>query len=425
MAHHEQGQPGGRLAQFKALVGNRSYVALWVGQTVSWVGNSFHRISLFFLLMEGVAEQNQHLPLLFLMLVHASAHLLVGPFAGVFVDRWSRKTVMIFSDLARAALVLMLPFVPGHAWLYALSFLVTVASLFFEPARHSSLPNVVSDKELFLANSFLATSESCAELVGLVAGGILVKTLGYRFAFFFDSFTFLVSAVAISLMTFHTVAVSERRPWQEEAARVVTDLRKGLLYAHGRVDIRALFGVYFFMAVALGSINYLLAAFAKSGLGMGPEAYAAMSGGIVAGYIVGSVVVAMSGSGQNRIAMIGLGLFGMGAGTVIMAGAHLLPVAVVGGFIGGLFNPVYYVASRTYLQESVPNEVLGRIFSLQFLVFQVGYLASVGLSALCLPWLGLRAWIVLSGVALALVGVLAPRAGVLGQLRRGELVIQA
>lgn len=404
-----------------ALTRNRSYVAMWVGQTVSWVGNSFHRISLLFLLMEGLPKASEHLPLLFLMLTHAAAYLSLGPFAGVFVDRWSRKTTMIVADVSRAVLVLTIPFVSGHVWLYLLSFLVTAATLFFEPARHSSLPNVVSKDELFLANSILSTSESCAELVGLVAGGLVVATFGYRFAFFFDSLSFVVSAVAIALMTFKTGEThSERRELRVQAREVMSELRDGLRYVGRRLDLRALLGLYFVMAISLGSINYLLAAYAKTGLGMGPEAYAAMDGGIVAGYVLGSIGVSLSGPGRNRMAMMGLGLLGMGVGTMVMAGSKYLTLSVVGGVLGGLFNPVYYVASRTYMQENVPNEVLGRVFSLQFVVLQIGFLVSVGLAALLLPWLSLRQWLVACGGVLALTGVVAPHVGALGKLRRGE-----
>ncbi|MGE5554002.1 MAG: MFS transporter [Betaproteobacteria bacterium] len=419
-----QGQPGSRLTEFKALATNRSFVALWVGQSVSWVGNAFHRISLLFLLMEGLPEAQRHVPLLLLMLFYAAAHLLIGPFAGVFVDRWNRKTVMIVADLARAVLVFLIPFVSGRPWLYALSFLVTAASLFFEPARHSSLPNAVPERQLYLANSVLNASESGAEVVGLLGGGALVGLLGYRFAFFFDSCTFLFSAAAIGLMTIKGGETRSHGSWQEQVGGVVRDLRQGLAYARNRVDIRALFGLFFLMATALGSINYLLADFVKSGLKLGPEAYALIDGAVVAGFSVGSVVVTLSRPDHNRIAMLGLGLFGMGAGNMILAAGGRLSLAVFGGLIGGLFNPVYYVASRTYMQETVPNEVLGRVFSLQFLVMQVGFVASVGLAALCVPWLGVRSWLFWSSTALALVGGLT-RVGVLGRLRRGELVIQA
>lgn len=419
---HEVGRSGGRFAEFRALASNRSYAALWLGQSVSWIGNSFNRISLLFLLMEGVSAPRRHLPLLFLMLVHAIAYLGVGPFAGVFVDRWSRKTTMVVADLARAGFVLMMPFVSGHLALYVLSFLVTVATLFFEPARHSALPGVVGTGHLFLANSALSTSESCAELIGLLTGGVLVALLGYRFAFFFDSFTFLVSAVAIAFMAVVPAPAAKRRPVREEAAMVLGELRQGLDYVRRRVDLRALFGLYFVMAVALGSINYLLPDFAKSSLGRGPEAYALISGGIVAGYVLGSVIVALGGSGYNRIAMVGVGLLGMGLGTVAMAAGRNLSLAVAATFIGGLFNPVYYVASRTYTQEVVPNQVLGRVFSLQSLVVQLGFVASVGLAAFLVPQIGLRAWLLSCGAALAVVGWMAPRVGTLGRLRRGELV---
>lgn len=410
----------------RGLFRNRSYASLWSGQFVSWIGNSFHRISLLFLLMAGVKAGDRYIPLLTLTLVHVVAYLGFAPFAGVFVDRWDRKRTMIVADLLRAALVAAIPLLMSHGkvWLYAVSFLVTVVSLFFDPARNAALPKIVSEPELFMANSFLSTSESGAEVIGYFLGGVLVMRYGYASAFYFDSITFIISAFAIMLVTLRatTSAEAEGKPpaaaIRSQIQTVFSDVKEGFAQVRVTASVKAVFILLFLMAVFFGSVNYLLALFAENGLGLGPAAYGAIAGGITCGYLVGSLLVGFVGSGHNRIAMLGIGLAGMGVSIAWVGVSKLLWIAVAGAVFGGLFNPLYYVASRTFLQEVVPNSMLGRVFSLQFVVVQVGFVVSVAFAWALLPVLGVRGWLVLSGIALTLVGLVGPQVGLLGRLTR-------
>lgn len=405
-------------ADLRDLLRNRGYVALWTGQLVSWAGNSFHRISLFFLLMSETSAGSRYTPLLMLLLIHTMAYLLFSPLAGVFVDRWDRKRTMMVTDLIRAGLVLCIPLVEGRSALYTLTFLVTAVSLVFEPARSSALPNLVKPPQLFMANSFMSTSESIAETFGFFAGGLVVASFGYRFAFYFDAITFLISALCISFIQMPPTATRGERPVNISGSvtQVLQDLKQGIRYSAAKAEIGAVFILFFLMALSLGSSNYLLPFFADSQMG-GPAAYGAIAGALTLGYLIGSVLVGVLGSRSNKVAMLGTGLVGMGLGLVWIASSPNLPVAVVGAFVGGLANPVYYVASRTYLQEMASDEIRGRVFSLQFLVVQVGFCASVAIAMLLLDRLSVSAVLLIFGLALSLTGALGTRCGTLGRMR--------
>jgi MFS family permease len=128
------------------LLRNRSFVALWVGQTVSFVGDYFQWLAIPIMverltgsaLMVGLSVISNALPM-----------LLLGPVAGVFVDRWDRKRTMIVADLLRGFLVLLCLLVqrPEQVWIYyVVGFLMSCVSRFFFPAQNAVLPLIVPDK---------------------------------------------------------------------------------------------------------------------------------------------------------------------------------------------------------------------------------------------------------------------------------------
>ena len=127
-------------------------------------------------------------------------NLLLSPIAGAFVDRWDRKEVMVVSDLLRAAIVLLLPVaaVTNILLVYPLIFLVTTISVFFRPARVAILPRIVPEEDLLSANSAMWVGETIADVVGYPLAGVFVALLGTAvpLAFWFDSATYLASAVA-------------------------------------------------------------------------------------------------------------------------------------------------------------------------------------------------------------------------------------
>ncbi|TAH50532.1 MAG: MFS transporter, partial [Chloroflexota bacterium] len=127
--------------------------------------------------------------------------LIFSPIAGVFVDRWDRKRVMILSDLLRAAIVLGY-FVVNTAeqvWIiYLLAFMESSVSQFFRPASLALIPNLVDgEEELARANAAMGASFALAQLGGPAIGGVLVTMFGPHAAALFDAVSYLVSAALV------------------------------------------------------------------------------------------------------------------------------------------------------------------------------------------------------------------------------------
>ncbi len=186
------------MSDFVALLRtNRNYRYAWLGQVVSEIGDHFNNIAVFSLALHATGSG---LVVSGVMLARAVPAILVGPLAGVLLDRADRRKVMIGSDLVRA--VIALGFVlsvhhPAPWLLFLLSGLLMSASPFFTSGRAAILPAIASPRELHTANSLTQTTQWTTLTVGTVAAGVSAGVLGYTAAFVVNSLSFLFSAWAI------------------------------------------------------------------------------------------------------------------------------------------------------------------------------------------------------------------------------------
>lgn len=177
---------------------NRNFRHAWTGQVVSEVGDHFNTIAVFSL---ALATTRSGLVVSGVMLARAIPAVLAGPLAGVVLDRFDRRTVMIASDLVRAvvALAFVLTIHEPRPWLlYTLSALLMFASPFFTSGRAAILPNITSPEQLHTANSLTQTTQWTTLTIGTVAAGYSAAQLGYTAAFVLNSLSFLFSAWAVS-----------------------------------------------------------------------------------------------------------------------------------------------------------------------------------------------------------------------------------
>jgi MFS family permease len=182
-------------AGYRELVaGNPHFRRLWIAQVVSLLGDWFNTIALYTLVSRLTGSP---LALGGVFLLKMLPLAVASPLAGVLVDRFDRRRVMIVSDLLRAAIVLGFLAIDRAAELPLLYLLIVaqvVAGSVFEPARSASLPNVTRPRELVTANALASATWSAMLALGAAAGGVAAEHLGLRAVFAIDSATYLVSA---------------------------------------------------------------------------------------------------------------------------------------------------------------------------------------------------------------------------------------
>lgn len=231
----------------RLLAGNRNYRWTWMGQIVSEAGDHFNNVAVLSLALD---ETHNGAAIAALMLSRAIPAILVGPFAGVLLDRFDRRKMMIASDLVRGVLALgfILAIQYHQAWLlYILSALLMAASPFFTSGRSSILPAIATDAELHTANSLTQTTGWMTLAVGAYFGGTVAARFGYQIAFIFNSLSFFFSAFCIFNLKStkgHFRAADHNlnetkvaRPWHEYREGLGYMLRSPLILGIGLIAV--------------------------------------------------------------------------------------------------------------------------------------------------------------------------------------------
>lgn len=299
--------------------------------------------------------------------------LVIGPFAGVLVDRRDRRHVLIFCDLLRVPPVLLIPFVADlHIGLvYVLLFAVNAISVIFRPARRAIVPAIVPQRDYNTANSLSSVSENSSDILGYpLAGGILLL-FGYLFstqtalvvAFSFDAVTYVMSAFLIwSIAIAPSVHVSETVPsiWRE--------FREGVTFVWNHRLVLANTLVTLLGPIALGASTPLLVGYAWEVLDGGEWEYALIGAAISAGTVLGGLWLSTKERVNTGMVVVS-GLALMGLSVVAMALVDALGLAILAITVSGFGSAMVLIPGVTLVQDHTPDNLLGRVFSLRATLF--------------------------------------------------------
>jgi DHA3 family macrolide efflux protein-like MFS transporter len=377
----------------------RSFLALSIGQTVSQFGDRLNHMALIGLvsaLMPGSTFAFSKL-----MIFVTVPGLIFGPISGVFVDRWNKKKVLIFCDLMRGALVLLIPFLPSQKVVFAVVFLVFSAGLFYSPAKLALVPSVIARRKILMAGSVTSFSARASTVVGAVGGGMIVGYFGWKVSFYLDSLTYIFSALMLLLVTYRPaqaladqLAPARSRQtgkrglgtlWRE-SKRLFVDVWEGLRFAFNHKFAVFAFVCASVLALAGGSLYVLVTVMMtdKNILNKGTEGLGTLIGSLGIGMIIGAFLTGRFGhrTTERRIIMGGLVAFGLCV--LVFARMKSLPwMNLVSGVGGVALSPVL-ICLDTILQKSVPEQFRGRVFSARDSLLNGGFLVSsllVGLVA--------------------------------------------
>jgi MFS family permease len=357
---------------------NRNYRYLWMGSVVSQLGDWFNLIAAAEIITDltssGVAIS-------YLFLARFLPLFLFSPLAGVLADRYSRRRIMIASDLLRALTVLGFLFVraSGQIWLfYVLTVLQFVLSAMFTPARSAVLSNVVEKDELVAANALDSLTWSTMLALGAFLGGVVAAVLGAEAAFILDALTFVVSAWLISRIV---VAASRRRTGARTSSGWL-DFVDGFRYLRREPFILGLALVKAAGALVWGGINVLEITYASQvypweTLALGRFFPVEDGGSATLGLVY---VVSGLGTGLGPIFMrrllgdrfgrmmkgIGIGYVLLPIGILLIAVSTLFPGFLAGTLVRTVGSGTVWVFSAAMLQMIVPNKLRGRVFAFEF-----------------------------------------------------------
>lgn len=382
---------------------NRNFRLLFFGQTVSQLGDWFNSVAVFALLLDLTGSATA---VAWMMIVQFLPMAVVGPIAGVVVDRVDRRRLMIGTDIFRgiAVLGLLLVRTREQVWLaYVVMALTVTGSAFFEPARTATIPNVTSKDELMPANALSSATWAAMLAVGASIGGLVTAVAGREIAFVINGVSFFVSAWFISRTTYDSSPAPKAPLKGWYALTGLPDMLEGLAYVRRSAHVSAIMFVKAGWGLA-GGVLLLLTVFGQrvfpvagstaAGIGVlyGARGIGAGLGPIALRWILGQTPTVMRRS-------IGPAYFIVGAFYIALAAAHTLPLAAVAVLLAHFGGSILWVFSTVLLQMEVPDEFRGRVFAAELALvtltssissYVTGYaLDSIGWSPRTLAfWLG-------------------------------------
>lgn len=385
---------------------NREFRLLWLAQIVSSFGDSLTGLTLLILVNALTGSTAAIATLTILMAIPT---VVLGLIAGVYVDRFDRKRIMLVSDAARAVLVIGLIFVSSkdNLWLiYALSFLQATVGTFFNPARAALMQELIPQEQLLEAGSISQTSVVISSLAGSAFAGILYGlTQSFWLAFVVDTVTFLISFALVWWV--RAPKHETRAEIGNSIASVFRELLEGLRVITSNRLLIALFVAAGVTMFGFGAVNVLLVPLTINVLKVPPVWLGAIEGAQTVGMILGGVFVTSLVSRLNINWLIVLGVAAM---SVLTAGMGLAPNVIVFGVVMfglGLVVVPLNAAAGAMMQQVVSNDMMGRVSSSFNVMAGVSSLISMAFSGLLATAIGLRNVFLVASLIVAMAAVLS------------------
>ncbi|HEX6139129.1 MAG TPA: MFS transporter [Candidatus Limnocylindria bacterium] len=398
--------PVGPFAVFR----NRGFVYLWTAQLVSTIGDALTSLAAGIIVFR---ETGSVLNVGLILMVSAAPTLVFGLIAGVFVDRYDRKAIMIVTVVIQAALVAAIPFLISGGdsvfWLYVIVLLSSSVKQFFDPANDSVLPEVATDEELAAANSMMAIAQFGSTAVGFALAGLLAQ-VSIEAVFFIDAGTFLFAGALIALVRVPKLVVEE----QATVGDVLRNLAVGAKFIAATPILRSMTLVRTPVMVIFGLQNVLLLPFALTVLNATEFEYGLQEGITSVGFVIGSLLMARYAERIREGSWLILSFLGMGlAGLAYALTSNIwLAIGLIG--ISGVLNAPSYVAGRLINQRNTPREMRGRVFSTNYVIRDVFYLGGMGLAGLA-DVVDVRVMFAASSAVLVVIAVLGALLPGIGQ----------
>ncbi|NET55656.1 MAG: MFS transporter [Symploca sp. SIO2E6] len=399
---------------FVPVLKNRNFLALWSGQVFSQLADKIYLVLMIALIANRFQAANQTISgwVSAIMIAFTIPAVLFGSVAGVFVDRWSKKRVLVATNLLRGVLVLAIPtllwftrdWMPiynlpvGFYVLLGITFLVSTLTQFFAPAEQATIPLIVKNHHLLAANSLYTTTMMASLIIGFAVGepllgltDALLSKLGPGWDFgkeLLVGSSYLIAGLLLLLLK-----TSENKAIPNgETPHVLADIWDGVQYLQRKRRVRnaliqlvILFSVFAALAVITVRLAEILPVIKASQFG-----FLLAAGGI--GMAFGAAILGHWGQrfSHSRLSLVGsLGMAGTLAAMALFT--HNLWLTVVMTILLGSFAALVGIPMQTTIQEETPEEMRGKVFGLQNNAINIALSLPLALAGVAETMFGLQA----------------------------------
>ena len=406
---------GGRFrsgASLRLLV-RRDFGLLWVGETISQVGDSLNRVALLWFVYQ-ISRSTLHTSLV--GVVQTLPPFLVGPLIGAYLDKLRKRPVLIAVSLARALLVSMIPLLHAahllrFGLLYLIVLILSIVGTAAGPALLTAVPLLVAPADLAAANALIQGTATLGVLVGPAVAGLGISLFGISKVLYLDAASFVAFAVCVGLARIPEGTAGHRLPWR--LRDLADDLRAGVVFLlRGQTGILSLTLVAGVQNFGASAFIILLPAFVHEEFLAGSLWLGTLWSALGLGMLLATVSIALLGAHRIlrllRLALLALVIGGLSIAALRFVKLKLAAASlmVLIGWSSAAFNPVII----SIVQRSTPVELRARILT----TFNSANMAAVAAGMLIFGWaaehvssaftmIGIGGILLLSAVALGTV----------------------
>lgn len=404
---------------------NRNFLTLWSGQVFSQMADKIYLVLMIAIISSNFKSPDQTISgwVSAIMIAFTIPAVLFGSLAGVYVDRWKKKPVLVLTNLFRGLLVATLPVLlwitqgwivaglpVGFYILLAVTFLISTLTQFFAPAEQAVIPLIVKEQNLLPANSLYTTTMMASVIIGFAVGEPLLAVADTLLAPL-DRGTGVGKSIlvgvsyAIAGILLLLITTNEVKTEPAEQNKAWEDIKDGLLYLQQQVQVRSaliqlivLFSVFAALAVLAVRLAEVIPTISSSQFG-----FLLAAGGV--GLAIGAVAIGQFGQRFSRPQLGLAGSLGMAATLtgLSIAPSQLWPsLGLLAGL--GFFGAMVGIPMQTTIQEKTPEDMRGKVFGLQNNVVNIALSLPLAIAGIAETFLGLRAVFGLLAMLVAMGG---------------------
>ena len=341
-----------------SILKNRTFLLLFLGNTISLIGFGFNLVGVSWLVLEVTGSE---LALGKLMAMATVPGVVLALFAGIIIDKVNRKWLLVVLDLFRMVVVgtfviLLIQDRFSMTALFITVLLMGTGSSLFWPTAQAFVQELVSAKDYFHANALLSASYQAGSILGAGIGGVVVHFYGVPTALAFNALTHLISALLISAAPF------TRQVVHHEVESIWQSVSKGFIYFKEKVGVLILGFTTILADVAIwGALSVLTITISKEVFLAGSLGYGLMEGFYGVGALISTVAVGYMTRFLGRGRALLLCYVVAGVMCLLAPIAISIYLAGVAYFFMGLHNNAARICIRTIFMEQIPNKIMGRV----------------------------------------------------------------
>ncbi|MFQ5552264.1 MAG: MFS transporter [Thermoplasmata archaeon] len=381
---------------------NRTFLVVWLGQSVSLIGSGISQIAIIWWVF---IETGSTVLLATVALASAIPRVVVGPFAGAYVDRWDRRKIMAVVDAVAGGTTLVIALLLAGSlleiWhLYVLGAVLGFGFIFHTTALLASVPNIVHPEQLSRGNSLMQLSHSLSGVVGPAVGGVLIVVVDVAPTLLIDGATFFFASATL-------LAVAFPSPKSETKKTIAADIVEGFGFLRRRPVLLTLLGLFALINFFFVPLGILLPVIATTILGLGAAGFGFLQSSLFGGLMAGGLILAAIKLRGHFGLYIIIAIIGLGFAYVLFGWSNFLVFSIIGLAGMGFAISLASVSSSTIFQREVPLELQGRVFAARGVLaqgLQPIALVTVGVLAASI---GVQELLIWSGALIVILGLLA------------------